>query len=141
MPCAWLTGLHQTIAGTQFGGIGPGLSPRQALSLGLKVDQDAIPPALILELKRERLNLDDPAVTLELLRHNAVLGLTGFFGSQGKLQSVGIQCAVCHSTQFPIENRRDVKEELSKEDWEAINRWRVWFINDLEEHYKYFNYP
>jgi hypothetical protein len=98
MPCAWLTGLHQTIAGTQVGGIGPGLSPRQALSLGLKVDQDAIPPALILELKRGRLNLDDPAVTLELLRHNAVLGLTGFFGSQGKLQSVGIQCAVCHST-------------------------------------------
>jgi hypothetical protein len=91
-------GLHQTIAGTQFGGIGPGLSPRQALSLGLKVDQDAIPPALIVELKRGRLNLDDPAVTLELLRHNAVLGLTGFFGSQGKLQSVGIQCAVCHST-------------------------------------------
>ena len=68
------------------------------MTLGLKVDQDAIPPALILELKRERLNLDDPAVTLELLRHNAVLGLTGFFGSQGKLQSVGIQCAVCHST-------------------------------------------
>ena len=43
--------------------------------------------------------------------------------------------------QFPIENRRDVKEELPKEDWEAINRWWVWFINDLEEHYKYFNYP
>jgi hypothetical protein len=79
MPCAWLTGLHQTIAGTQVGGIGPGLSPRQALSLVLKVDQDAIPLALILELKQGRLNLDDPAVTLELLRHNAVLGLTNRF--------------------------------------------------------------
>jgi hypothetical protein len=35
--------------------------------------------------------------------------------------------------QFPIENRSDVKED-PKEDREAINRWRAWFINDLEEH-------
>ena len=96
MPCAWLTGLHQTIAGTQFGGIGPGLSPRQALTLGLKVDQDAIPPALILELKRERLNLDDPAVTLELLRHNAVLGLTGFLALRANYSRSGfnVRCAI-----------------------------------------------
>jgi hypothetical protein len=39
--------------------------------------------------------------------------------------------------QFPIDQRNDVKEDLPKEDWEAINRWRVWFINDLENHYKY----
>jgi len=44
------------------------------------------------------LNLDDPAVTLELLRQNAVVGVTGFFGSDGRLQSMGIQCALCHST-------------------------------------------
>jgi len=89
--------LHQAIAGTRFGGVGPGLSPRNALALGLKVDQDAIPPVLITELKQGRLNLDDPAVTLELLRLNAVVGLTGFSDSQGKLRSVGIQCALCHS--------------------------------------------
>ena len=43
--------------------------------------------------------------------------------------------------QFPIDQRNDAKEDLPKEDWEAINRWRVWFINDLENHYKYFNNP
>jgi hypothetical protein len=41
---------------------------------------------------------DDPATTLALLRHNAVVGLTGFFNSSGGLRSVGIQCALCHST-------------------------------------------
>jgi Cytochrome c len=91
-------GLHKAIAGKQFGGTGPGLSPRNALAHGLKVDQDAIPPVLITELKQGRLNLDDPAVTLELLRLNAVVGLTGRFDGHGNLGSVGIQCAFCHST-------------------------------------------
>ncbi len=44
------------------------------------------------------MNLDDPAVTLALLQQNAVVGLTGFFGSANNLQSIGIQCALCHST-------------------------------------------
>jgi hypothetical protein len=90
--------LHQAIAGTRFGGIGPGLSPRTALALGLKVDEDALPRMLIAELERGRLDLDDPAITLELLRQNAVVGLTGFFNSGNNLRSVGIQCALCHST-------------------------------------------
>jgi len=29
---------------------------------------------------------------------NSVLGVTGFFNSDGSLKSVGIQCALCHST-------------------------------------------
>jgi hypothetical protein len=41
----------------------------------------------------------------------------------------------------PIKKRTDVKEQLPTEDWTAINGWRVWFINDLEDHYKYFNNP
>ena len=90
--------LHQSIAGTRFGGVGPGLSPRQALALGLKVDQDALPRELIVDLEQGRVNLDDPAVTLALLRLNAVVGLRGFFGSPTNLQSIGIQCALCHST-------------------------------------------
>jgi hypothetical protein len=44
-------GLNQTIAGARFGGIGPGLSPRQALALGLKVDEEALPPALAAKLR------------------------------------------------------------------------------------------
>jgi hypothetical protein len=43
-------------------------------------------------------NLDDPAVTLELLRLDAVIGVTGFFNEKGKIESIGIQCALCHST-------------------------------------------
>ena len=89
--------LNQTIAGAQLGGIGPGLSPSQALALGLKVDVDALPRSLQEELVKGRVNLSDPATTLALLQLNAVVGVTGFFSS-GKLQSVGIQCALCHST-------------------------------------------
>jgi cytochrome c len=90
--------LHQAIAGARFGGVGTGLSPRQALAVGLKVDQDALSQEQIVALQHGRVNLDDPAVTLALLQQNAVVGLTGFFGSANNLQSIGIQCALCHST-------------------------------------------
>jgi hypothetical protein len=68
------------------------------LSLGLKVDVDALPPELQEQIKRGRVNLDDPAVTLALLKLNAVVGITGFFNSSGSLKSMGIQCSMCHST-------------------------------------------
>jgi hypothetical protein len=90
--------LHRAIEGEQFGGVGPGLSPRAALGLGLKVDVDALPPALVNQLRRGRVDLDDPATTLALLRHNAVVGVKGFFNEGNTLQSVGINCALCHST-------------------------------------------
>ena len=90
--------LHQAIEGGKFGGVGPGLSPKAALSVGLKVDVDALPTALIEQLKQGQVNLDDPAVTLALLKLNSVVGVTGFFNSDGSLKSVGIQCALCHST-------------------------------------------
>src|SRR6476659_757280 len=38
--------LHKAIAGEKNGGVGPGVSPRTALSVGLKVDADALPDAL-----------------------------------------------------------------------------------------------
>ena len=90
--------LHQAIEGKKFGGVGPGLSPKAALSLGLKVDVDALPASLVEQLKQGQVNLDDPAVTLALLKLDSVLGVTGFFKPDGSLQSVGIQCALCHST-------------------------------------------
>jgi len=89
--------LHQAIEGAANGGVGGGLSPSAALSLGLKVDVDALPQPLIEDLRRGRVNLNDPAVTLALLKLNAVLGVTGFFNPGGTLSSVGIQCALCHS--------------------------------------------
>jgi hypothetical protein len=89
--------LHRAIKGAQLGGVGPGVSPRTALEVGLKVDVDALPGNIIAGLKNDTVDLDDPAVTVELLRLNAVVGLTGIF-SGSDLSSVGIQCAFCHST-------------------------------------------
>jgi hypothetical protein len=91
-------GLHEAIAGQANGGVGPGVSPKLALSVGLKVDVESLPRATIFALRRGKVNLDDPAVTIELLRADAVVGLTGFFNKQGRLVSAGIQCALCHST-------------------------------------------
>jgi hypothetical protein len=89
--------LHQAIEGSAFGGVGPGISPRTALDLGLKVDADAL-HGVQGALQSGGLDLDSPATTLALLKANAVVGLTGFFNSDGSLKSVGIQCALCHST-------------------------------------------
>ncbi|WP_087001691.1 c-type cytochrome [Rhizobium sullae] len=91
--------LHEAIAGEKLGGKGPGLSPEKALELGLKVDVNAIPRDVAVALDKGKVDLTDPASTVLLLKANAVVGVTGFFGEDGKtLTSVGIQCAVCHST-------------------------------------------
>jgi hypothetical protein len=89
--------LHQAIAGSKFGGVGPGVSPRTALAVGLKVDVDALPPSLQSGLASGAVNLDDPANTLALMKLNSVVGVTGFFDGNGQLQSMGVQCALCHS--------------------------------------------
>ena len=90
--------LHQAIEGAGLGGVGPGVSPKTALAVGLKVDIDALSSNLVQQIEKGRVNLNDPAVTLALLKLNAVVGLTGVFNSSGTLSSIGIQCALCHST-------------------------------------------
>jgi hypothetical protein len=90
--------LHRAIAGASNGGVGPGVSPRTALSVGLKVDVNALPAAVRDALAAGEVDLDDPAVTLALLKLNSVVGVKGFFASDGRLRSVGIECALCHST-------------------------------------------
>ncbi|HKX00088.1 MAG TPA: hypothetical protein VJN43_20270 [Bryobacteraceae bacterium] len=90
--------LHLAIEGAKLGGIGPGVSPKTALAVGLKVDVDALPRDLFEKVMKGRVDLDNPAVTLALLKLNAVVGVTGIFNSAGALQSVGIQCALCHSS-------------------------------------------
>ncbi len=74
------------------------VSPKTALAVGLKVDAEALPPALLAQIQRAAVNLDDPAVTTALLKLNAVVGLQGFFSPDGSLRSAGITCALCHST-------------------------------------------
>ena len=90
--------LHQAIEGARFGGVGPGVSPATALAVGLKVDVEALPSSLIQALQRGQVDLNSPATTLALLKLNAVIGVTGFFASNGSLRSMGIQCSLCHST-------------------------------------------
>src|SRR4051812_33365345 len=93
------TRLHEALAGEKNGGTGPGVSPNAALKLGLKVDMAAMSNAIVPLIQAGTANLDDPAVTLALLKANAVVGVTGFFDKEGKrLTAVGIQCALCHST-------------------------------------------
>src|SRR5437868_6430720 len=85
--------LHKAIAGDKHGGIGAGVSPKTALAVGLKVDVDALPADLIAALKAGKVNLDDPATMLALLKLDAVLGVTGFFDQSGQIKSMGIQCS------------------------------------------------
>src|ERR1051326_4909229 len=89
--------LHEAIEGSQNGGVGACLTPRTALALGLKVDASALPRTIISAIQQGNVNLDDVSVTLELLKHNAVVGVIGFF-TNNSLSSVGLTCAVCHST-------------------------------------------
>jgi mono/diheme cytochrome c family protein len=95
-------GLHQAIEGSRFGGVGPGVSPKTALAVGLKVDQDVLPRGVVDAIKAGQVNLDDPAVTLTLLQLGAVVGVTGVPNDPADptkgLKAVGIQCALCHST-------------------------------------------
>ncbi len=89
--------LHRAIAGARNGGVGPGLSPKAALAAGLKVDSAAIPKQTAAAIKAGQVDLNDPAVTLALLKLNAVVGVKGFFDNGGRLTSVGLTCASCHS--------------------------------------------
>jgi cytochrome c len=76
--------------------ISSGVSPATALSVGLKVDADAVPPGTL-----ESADLNSPATTVALLKLNAVVGLKGTVETiDGKdtLTKVGITCALCHST-------------------------------------------
>lgn len=77
------------------------VSPTTALSVGLKVDADAIPPDVAAAIKAGKVDLNDPATTITLLKLNAVVGLKGTVATMnGKdtLTRLGITCALCHST-------------------------------------------
>src|ERR671930_118531 len=50
--------LHRAIEGSRFGGVGPGVSPRTALAVGLKVDSAALPPETRDAIRSGRLNPD-----------------------------------------------------------------------------------
>ena len=85
--------MHEVIAAA--------VDPTTALSVGLKVDVDALPPAVIAGIGNGSIDLKSPETTVTLLKLNAVVGLQGkvaSIGGKDTLTSVGITCALCHST-------------------------------------------
>lgn len=90
--------LHKAIAGEKQGGVGGGVSPKTALAVGLKVDLDALPADLQAKLRAGEVDLDDPATTIALLQLGSVVGVQGIFDAEGRLSSMGLTCAFCHST-------------------------------------------
>src|SRR5919206_2188431 len=82
--------MHEVIRG--------GVSPRTALSVGLKVDADTLPAQVKADLQAGRINLDDPATTVTLLKLGAVVGVIGQVDANNTLTRVGVTCALCHST-------------------------------------------
>ena len=74
------------------------LNPATALAVGLKVDVEALPREIIAALRAGEVDLTNPAVTIELIRLNAVVGVRGKVNDTGQLTSVGITCALCHSS-------------------------------------------
>ncbi len=96
----WSGLLHidKAIAGAANGGFGQGVSPTTALSVGLKVDAEALPADVVAGVRSGAISLNDPKTTIELIKLNSVVGVRGNFDETGGLKSIGITCAVCHST-------------------------------------------
>lgn len=81
--------------------ISAAVDPVTALSVGLKVDADALPTAVVDGIRNGSISLTSPATTIALLKLNAVVGLKGTVESVNgvdRLARVGITCALCHST-------------------------------------------
>ena len=77
------------------------VSPATALAVGLKVDSEALPQSVVDAIKANQVDLNDPAVTIALLKLNAVVGVKGTVenvNGTDTLTRVGFTCALCHST-------------------------------------------
>jgi hypothetical protein len=77
------------------------VDPTTALAVGLKVDADSLPPAVVQGIQNGSISLTSPATTVALLKLNAVVGIKGTVvtvGGKDTLTRVGITCALCHST-------------------------------------------
>ena len=80
--------LHEAIKGEALGGVGPGVSPKTALEVGLKVDVDALPEDVLEAIKAGDVDLEDPATTVTLVKLNSVVGVQGFFDEAVNLESM-----------------------------------------------------
>jgi hypothetical protein len=80
--------LHETVRN---------LTPAQVLALGLKVDSRVLSLRTLRQIRDNTFNVNDPKNTSALLKADAVVGVKGFF-TGNNLTSIGITCALCHST-------------------------------------------
>ncbi|MDR6538658.1 c-type cytochrome [Variovorax soli] len=81
--------------------ISTAISPAAALAVGLKVDVEALPPAIVKGIQDGSIDLASPATTVALLKLDAVVGLKGkveTVNGKDALTRVGVTCALCHST-------------------------------------------
>jgi mono/diheme cytochrome c family protein len=77
------------------------VDPTTALAVGLKVDTDSLPAAVVAGIEDGSISLTDPATTVALLKLNAVVGLKGTvetINNKDTLTRIGTTCALCHST-------------------------------------------
>jgi hypothetical protein len=92
----------------------PTVDPATALAVGLKVDVDALPARVVEALKAGEVDLTDPAVTVLLLRLNAVVGVKGTVRSRRAASPRSAStCALCHSS---------VDDATRAGHWEAARR-------------------
>jgi len=85
--------MHEVIAAA--------VDPTTALSVGLKVDVDALPPSVVQGIADGSISLTSPDTTVVLISLDAVVGIKGTVESSNgtnTLTRVGITCALCHST-------------------------------------------
>ena len=77
------------------------VDPKTALSVGLKVDAEALPPAVVQGIQNGSISLTSPDTTVALIKLNAVVGVKGRvenINGKDTLTRVGVTCALCHST-------------------------------------------
>ncbi len=100
--------------------VATGLTPLQAIRLGLSVNAESLEPGfagvVVAQINAALAGepapaLSDPAVTLEMIRQGAVIGVVPFgadggrlplgsdpaFGDDDQLAKVGVSCALCHA--------------------------------------------
>jgi mono/diheme cytochrome c family protein len=74
------------------------VDPITALSVGLKVDADTLPPAVLAAIQNGQVDLKSPATTVTLLKLGAVVGVVASVDASNNITRLGITCALCHST-------------------------------------------
>ncbi|HZE08191.1 MAG TPA: hypothetical protein VE110_05485 [Gemmatimonadaceae bacterium] len=74
------------------------VDPTTALSVGLKVDADTLPPAVLSAIQSGQVDMHSPATTVTLLKLGAVVGIKADVDANNNITRLGITCALCHST-------------------------------------------